>query len=155
MPVPTSAPGTNAAGLPSNMYANLLADYQSASQANIGQQLAQGQRNKMDYEAELRRQREEMRKQGGFWNRLKGAFTGGIVSGVGQGVSGMLSTALNPFQMMGGARGQQVPNPLQSAAASGNPYASSMAEQQMSAAPQMGDQPQGNPLQLVSKLGMF
>lgn len=77
-------PETNAAGIPSNMYAKMLADYQQSAQGNYGQQLALGNRNKQEYEAEILKQQNEMKNKNKFWNRLKGGFESGIVNFAGQ-----------------------------------------------------------------------
>jgi hypothetical protein len=66
------------------MYANLLAGYQNAAQANYGQQIATANRNQQAMQGEMMRQQQLMAKNSKFWNRIKNGFTSGLVNLAGQ-----------------------------------------------------------------------
>jgi hypothetical protein len=108
-------------------YSNLMAGYGAAHQANTEGQLNSQYRAQADYRMEIERQRRELKKRNGFWNKLGHAVTGGLTSGVQQGISGAVSTAFNPSQMLGGSKGAAASGGGDMGMGAANPYASSMA----------------------------
>jgi hypothetical protein len=109
IPTQTAAPPA-AAGPPQNMYANLLAGYQSAAQANYGQQIANSNRNQQAMQGEMFRQQQQLNKQNKFWNRLKNGFTSGLVNFAGQLPSMAMKAGMTALGgPVGGLLGSQAP----------------------------------------------
>jgi hypothetical protein len=92
------------------MYANLLAGYQQAYGSNLNEQGASALRNKQAFDAEQFKQQQELKRKNKFWNRMGHALSSGVTHGVGMGVSGLVSSFINPFQAISQARGGQVPS---------------------------------------------